>query len=473
MFAGTDESFRDLAERIPQFVYVYDGEGHALFVNGRFLAYLGVSLAQALAFDYFSLIHPDDRAAAREAWELALATGEPFSHELRMRSHSGTYRWFISRASAVTRGSGLHRWYGTMTDIDEQKHAEQSLQQLVETIPQMVWMNDPANGALTYVNDRWLKYFGLTREQNATWSMKDYAHPDDVPGAYANWKDSLRSGAPYETEYRLRRADGTYRWFLARGLPVRDAGGTIVNWFGSATDIDDRRRQYEQTQRVADVLQDAFIPRTFPQRAHVRFDADYRPAENTARVGGDWYDAFELDDGTIVFSVGDVAGHGLEAAATMANIRQAILGASIGSAQPSEVLQKVNRILCLQRSIMATAIVGFIRGSRVDYSTAGHPPAIRADNAGAAFLPFGGMPLGVDRDAEDAVNTTQAPPGTTLVLYTDGLTESRHDVDADEKVLLEACAHAAVNGMGAAGIRDAVLGSKAAPDDTAIMTLRF
>ncbi len=304
--------------------------------------------------------------------------------------------------------------------------------------------------------------------------MRDFVHPDDFTAANERWKFALLTGAAYEVEYRLRRYDGTYEWFLARGMPVRDGAGNVVRWYGSATNIDAQKREVERAKEIVDHLQEAFIPRELPHRDDVRFDAVYVPAEDVARVGGDWYDAFEFPDGSILFSIGDVAGHGLRAAVTMANIRQAILGASIDTDDPSEALAKVNRVLCLQRAIIASAVVGFVRGKRVTFCSAGHPPVVLANERGAHFLPHGGMPLGVDSDPVFRSHEFEALSGTMLVLYTDGLTEARRRVDEDEQRLLEACTIAVRNGMSAADIHQAVLGPLVkSPDDTAIMTLRF
>ncbi len=351
--------------------------------------------------------------------------------------------------------------------------ANDSFQALAELLPQLVWVSKAGTGEIEFVNDRWCKYFGIDAEGARTWRMRDYVHPDDFERANERWKFSLLTGAPYEIEYRLRHHSGSYQWFLARGLPARDESGHVVRWFGSMTDIDAQRREIERTKEVVDRLQDAFIRRELPQRDHVKFDAVYVPAEDTARVGGDWYDAFEFPDGTILFSIGDVAGHGLEAAVTMANIRQAILGASIDTDDPAQALAKVNRVLCLQRSIIASAIAGYIRGDRVTYCSAGHPPSIYADANGARFLPHGGMALGVDSQPQLHTHELTVDRGTLLVLYTDGLTEARRNVDEDEQRLVEACSMAARNGMGAADIYEAVLGKLRSPDDTAIMTIRF
>ena len=351
--------------------------------------------------------------------------------------------------------------------------ANESFRALAELLPQLVWVSRAGTGEIEYVNERWLKYFGVQAAELSHWRMREYVHPDDWERANERWKFSLLTGAPYEIEYRLRRHTGEYQWFLARGTPERDESGHIVRWFGTATDIDAQKRAIERTLEVVDRLQEAFIRRDLPKRKDVRFDAVYVPAEDVARVGGDWYDAFEFPDGTIMFSIGDVAGHGLEAAVTMANIRQAILGASIDTFDPAEALAKVNRVVCLQRAIIASAILGYIRGNKVLYCSAGHPPAVFADANGSRLLPHGGMALGVDALPAFRTHELTVTPGSLLVLYTDGLTEAHRNVEQEEAKLLETSKLAARNGMTATDIYDAVLGHFRSPDDTAIMTLRF
>jgi PAS domain S-box-containing protein len=357
--------------------------------------------------------------------------------------------------------------------IGELTRSQHDLRQLIEVLPQMVWVSHPGSGAIEFANRRWLSYFGLDEERNKAWTMREFVHSEDVAAARKAWRHSIKTGAAFEIEYRLRRHDGTYRWFLARALPMRSSQGRIKQWLGSATDIDEQVRERDRVRYVADTLQQAFIPRMLPEKPHVNFDAAYLPAEDAAAIGGDWYDAFELDDGTIVFSIGDVAGHGLDAAVAMGNLRQAILGASVESDNPAQVLERVNRLSCLQRSHVATAIVGFIRAGSVVYSSAGHPPAVFARGGAARLLPHGGMPLGIDRSATFPLHRIAAQPGAVVVLYTDGLTEARREIEEEEAKLLDACARASHDTMTAADIRYAVLGTRPSPDDIAIMMLRF
>jgi PAS domain S-box-containing protein len=120
---------------------------------------------------------------------------------------------------------------------------EALLRTIAESLPQLVWSTSP-EGYHDYYNERWYEYTGMPREGSQGWSWKEYLHPDDYEPTVERWWHSLETGEPYEVSYRLRRAgDGTYRWFLARALPVRAADGGIVRWFGTCTDIDDHKRR--------------------------------------------------------------------------------------------------------------------------------------------------------------------------------------------------------------------------------------
>jgi PAS domain S-box-containing protein len=141
------------------------------------------------------------------------------------------------------------------TDITEQhrsferlSNSEQELQTLAGVIPQQVW-RARADGALDLVNQRVLDYFGVEGEPKLgeAWQMK--VHPDDLPTSIARWQSSLQTGEEYETEFRLRRADGTYRWHLSRARPARDASGAVVKWFGTNTDIDESRKTRDELSR--------------------------------------------------------------------------------------------------------------------------------------------------------------------------------------------------------------------------------
>jgi PAS domain S-box-containing protein len=133
--------------------------------------------------------------------------------------------------------------------------AEERQRFLAEAIPQQVWTALP-NGDLDFVNQRVIEYFGASRAEElygAAWA--EYVHPTDLERTVAHWRHCLRTGDPYEAEFRLRRADGHYRWHLARALALRHKGDGIVKWFGTNTDMDDLTRAREELRTRAELDQ--------------------------------------------------------------------------------------------------------------------------------------------------------------------------------------------------------------------------
>ncbi|HEX8128266.1 MAG TPA: PAS domain-containing protein [Pyrinomonadaceae bacterium] len=123
---------------------------------------------------------------------------------------------------------------------------------LAEAIPQIIWTARP-DGSLDYFNQRWYDYTGTTYEQTGGWGWDGVLHPDDRERSVGRWKQSIETGEVYEIEYRFRRAsDGQYRWHLGRALPLSDESGKIVKWFGTCTDIDDRKHAEEQQRFLAE-----------------------------------------------------------------------------------------------------------------------------------------------------------------------------------------------------------------------------
>src|SRR6195256_4941123 len=115
------------------------------------------------------------------------------------------------------------------------------LQTVIDTVPSFLWTSFP-DGAKEYLNKRWYEYTGLSLEQGRGWGWKVVVHPDDLDQLVRDWLALLHAPKPGELETRIRRYDGEYRWFLIRLVPQLDAEGNVVRWFGSNTDIEDRKR---------------------------------------------------------------------------------------------------------------------------------------------------------------------------------------------------------------------------------------
>jgi PAS domain S-box-containing protein len=135
--------------------------------------------------------------------------------------------------------------------------AEARFRLLAETVPSMVWTAAP-DGTITWVNQRWLEYCGLTAQQNARGWPELVLHPDDYERCVARWAEHLREGKDYEIEVRNRRHDGVYRWFVTRAVPFRDPQGRITAWFGVTTDIHEQK-ELQRSLREADRRKDEFL----------------------------------------------------------------------------------------------------------------------------------------------------------------------------------------------------------------------
>jgi PAS domain S-box-containing protein len=200
--------------------------------------------------EWVQRIHPDDRKAAEKKFRDAVASDvREYSVQYRIiRPSDGETRW-ISVKSTIERdetGRAV-RLVGAHSDVTEQVLANQALQQseeefrtLAEAVPHHVWTARP-DGLLNWFNPRVYEYAGLSPGELDGEKWGKIVHPDDVPAAVAAWTHATGSGAAYEVEFRLRRADGAYRWFLARGVPARDAQSNIIRWIGTNTDVHDQK----------------------------------------------------------------------------------------------------------------------------------------------------------------------------------------------------------------------------------------
>ncbi|WP_160939386.1 PAS domain S-box protein [Teichococcus coralli] len=248
------------------------------YLSPAFEALYGLSRETALAGEglrrWIDLIVEEDRAQAVDSIGRVQA-GERVTFEYRVRRPDGRIRWlrdtdFPMRdlAGAVVRIGGIGQ---DITDIKEAegrlRESEARLRATVDAVPQIAWTAD-AGGHHDYYNRRWYEYTGLSREQTEAEGWTVVIHPDDLAYTQERWKHSLRTGADYEIEYRFRGVDGAYRWFIGRGVPVRDAPdeehpqGRVARWFGTCTDVEDMVRAREVLRRAGEELEARVAERT-------------------------------------------------------------------------------------------------------------------------------------------------------------------------------------------------------------------
>lgn len=207
-------------------------------------------------------MHPDDREPYRQAVERSLATMQPFQHEWRILTPSGKLKWLQANSRPERRGDRII-WHGILLEITDRKQSELDLalseerfRTLANNISQLAWMADPG-GWIFWYNQRWFEYTGTTLRQVLGWGWQQVHHPEHLDRVVERLRRCFETGEPWEDTFPLRGKDGEYRWFLSRAIPIKDAAGKILRWFGTNTDITDRKlaeaqlRESEERLRMA------------------------------------------------------------------------------------------------------------------------------------------------------------------------------------------------------------------------------
>ncbi|MDR7115557.1 PAS domain S-box protein [Caulobacter sp. BE254] len=264
----SERQLQQIVSSIPGLTWSSDERGATTFWSRQYLDYAGAKLEDVLGFGFVDYIHPDDREHAMDTWATTLTSGRPGEAELRLRRADGVYRWFLIRACPFFDEAGnLTQWFGVNVDIEDRKGAqdalqaseaalresERQLQQIVSSIPGLTWKAD-AQGNVTFWSKGFLDYGGATIEDIVGYGFMNYLHPDDHDRVMEVWNGILQSGTQGESEVRIRRADGQYRWFLWRASPFFDGAGNVTQWFGINVDIENRKRAEENLRQSQNEL---------------------------------------------------------------------------------------------------------------------------------------------------------------------------------------------------------------------------
>ena len=212
---------------------------------------------------FLERVHPEDRPVVEEIFRRAQLDKTDYNASCRIVLPDGSIKHIYSVAHPVLNQSGeLVEFVGTSMDVTEQwkartelekafeeikqrteaaRRSERALRDVVNTVPAYVWSTSP-EGHVDFVNDRWLQFTGLASDEAFGWKWEAVVHPDDRTRVVADWHTALKNGRAMESEARVRRADGEYCWWFIRNVPLRDETGKLVRWYGTAIDIEDRKR---------------------------------------------------------------------------------------------------------------------------------------------------------------------------------------------------------------------------------------
>ncbi|CAA2161223.1 Blue-light-activated protein [Methylobacterium brachiatum] len=255
----SEDHLRHTVELNPQVPWTCDPEGNITSYSQRWLDLTGQAPGEPDGAGWTKALHPDDLPHTIAVFSACLASGEPVDVDYRIRvAAAGEYRWMRARAYPRRNAVGeIIHWYGLVEDVHDRRLAEARLRAneeqfrvFAQSVPNHVWAGRP-DGYLDWFNDQVYAYCGEapgTLYGTTEWTR--IVHPEDLPAAGEAWTRSLTTGEVYETEFRIRRADGAYRWFLVRAEPVWGADDRIVRWVGTNTDIDDQRRQGAELERL-------------------------------------------------------------------------------------------------------------------------------------------------------------------------------------------------------------------------------
>ncbi|MGH8666181.1 MAG: hybrid sensor histidine kinase/response regulator [Burkholderiales bacterium] len=246
-------------------MWVSDVTKGCTWFNKSWRIFSGRPLEELLGNGWAQDLHPDDRDRCLNMYATHFDARQPFSMEYRLKRHDGEYRWVLDDGIPRFEADGTFAGYiGSCVDLTERKRAEEALREseerfrmLADNMAQLAWTCDQL-GDVTWYNQRWFDYTGLSFEEMRDWGWKKVHHPDHVDRVVASVMRSRESGEVWEDTFPLRGKDGQYQWFLSRAVPIRNERGEIVRWFGTNTNVTERIRM-EEALKEGDRRKDEFL----------------------------------------------------------------------------------------------------------------------------------------------------------------------------------------------------------------------
>jgi formate hydrogenlyase transcriptional activator len=331
-FNPSEGKLRLIIDSIPVIAWCALADGSLEFWNQRWHDYTGLPKEGARGWSWTAALHPEDLDRIENKWRADIASGHAGEVEGRLRRFDGEYRWFLFRYEPLREeASNIVSWYGTITDIEDLKRAEQKLreseeefQRVADLVAQAIVVLS-ADGNVVYVNRVTLQKTGLTLEevkaQGCYSSFRDRIvgfaeslafdpedvvkardgyfssafHPEDVENLWAKRGAGLSRGEPFELEIRSRRPDGQYQWVLLQYNPFRDDQGNIVRWYVTGTDIQRQKAEQERLRNENVALREEIESSMFeeivgssePMRQVITQVAKVAPSDSTVLILGE------------------------------------------------------------------------------------------------------------------------------------------------------------------------------------------
>lgn len=271
ILAESGQNFKTIIETIPQYIWRTNADGSADYFSERFCQFVGYPLSQMIGWGWSQIIHTKDRQRVIDLWNERQKQRKPLSVDFRIGvGNKGDFHWVRWEGNPYFNSDGqLIKYYCTWTDIHERILAEQAYQDSVllfqtmaNSAPVLVWIAD-INKSRTWFNKAWIAFTGMKMESSLGSLWTNFVHPEDLDLYLNTYNQHYAEQTPFQLEYRLKSADGSYRWINARGVPLFSENGDFEGFIGACLDIDEQKR-------LSDALKSS--------EAHFRTLVDHSPA---------------------------------------------------------------------------------------------------------------------------------------------------------------------------------------------------
>ena len=441
----SEQRYRSLVEATASFVWIARPDGQLVSDMPRWRQITGQTTDELLGSGWLEAIHPDDRPGVQEAWDYATASSTTFAAEYRIRHREGGWRHLFVRGTPVFAEDGHTREIvGLCIDVTDRAELAVALEQ-ERAVLQGVVDEMPVGVALLWGPDQVYRmvnrhYYDLVPAQRLLGRPLRDAAPEVHDAVRILVEPAYRGDAMRQDEVRVDWPAGE-RFYRVSATPVTNGtGGTGGVLLVAVETTDEVRRRETLERRLADerstarTLQRALLPERLPETVGIECAVRYRPSGGELLVGGDFYDVLDLGvDGRVGVVVGDIAGRGVHAAAAMGQLRAAVRAYAVGAREdPASVVARTADFFWrFEPGEMATLVYGVADAAKrtVRIATAGHLPALVIVPGEPPRLARRAInpPLGArtTRYANETIGPL--PPGSTVVLYTDGLVERRSE----------------------------------------------
>ncbi len=341
----SDQQFAAFADNLPTLCWIANPDGYIFWYNRRWYEYTGLTPAAIEGWGWQAAHDPQALPKVLDLWSKSIATGAPFEMTFPLKGADGFFRPFLTRIVPHTDQAGaIVAWFGVNIDVSDQVNAEKAMRDseaqfrtFAQAMPNHVWSAKP-DGMLDWFNDQVYRYNGVSPGELDGEGWARMVHADDIGATAKRWAASLSSGEIYENEFRLRRYDGTYRWHLARAVPIPDADGIIERWIGTNTDIQDQKSMTDALAHLNETLEDKVEERTAEL---VRTQEALRQSQKMEAIGNltggvahDFNNLLQVISGNLQLLARDVAGN--EKAER--RVQNAMSGVSRGAKLASQLL---------------------------------------------------------------------------------------------------------------------------------------